>query len=205
MLNFNYSPEQIAKSLLGKYLVVRRKPSSANASGGQGKIEAYKIIETEAYVGPHDKASHAYRGRTKRNEVMFGPPGHWYVYLCYGMHHMLNLVTGPKDYPAAVLIRGVEGPHLNKRRPSSLMDYERRPTSLIIGPGRVTKALGIGKELNGKLVDRRNGLWIEDRGEKVNSRDIIKTPRIGIAYAEEWKDKPLRFILKEFAEGGKSR
>ena len=166
---YSESAQKLARDLLGKYLVRKRGK----------KIEAYKIVETEAYVGPHDKASHAYRGRTKRNEVMFGEPGHWYVYLCYGMHHMLNLVTGPKDYPAAVLIRGVEG---------------------AVGPGRVTTLLGVDKALNGKPAGVASGFWIEDRGEKINPRDIIKTPRIGIDYAEEWKDKPLRFVLKT---GGK--
>src|SRR3989344_1000157 len=95
--------QTVAHSLLGKYLVRRVN----------GKTKAYKITETEAYVGPHDKASHAHRGKTKRNEVMFGPPGHWYVYFTYGMHYMLNIVTGRDGYPSAVLIRGIIGPISN--------------------------------------------------------------------------------------------
>lgn len=161
----------IALSLLGKYLVRRVN----------GKTKAYKIVETEAYVGPHDKASHAHRGRTARNEPMWGPAGHWYVYLTYGMHYMLNLVTGKDGYPAAVLIRGVIGTDGTK----------------ISGPGRLTKALKIDKRLNTKKASRTNGLWIEDRGVKIPRWKIKRTPRIGIAYAEEWVDKPLRFTLSD--------
>jgi DNA-3-methyladenine glycosylase len=88
---------------------------------------------------------------------------------------MLNIVTGKEKYPAAVLIRGVEG---------------------ITGPGRITKALKINKLLNAKLLNKNSGLWIEDRGVKIKKEDIIKTPRTGINYAEEWKDKPYRFLLE---------
>src|SRR6185436_20546414 len=106
----------VARELLGKYLV--RKV-------GQ-KTVAYKITEVEAYIGPHDLASHASKGRTKRTEVMFGHPGHWYVYLIYGMYEMLNIVTDKFNYPSAVLIRGVEG---------------------VSGPGRLTKTLKITRAL----------------------------------------------------------
>lgn len=156
----------VARELLGKYLVRKRGK----------KTLSYKILETEAYIGPHDKASHAHKGRTKRTEVMFGPPGHWYVYFTYGIHHMLNVVTREEGYPAAVLIRGVEG---------------------ISGPGRLTKALGITLIENTKPVTRATGLWIEDRGEKVRQRDILRTPRIGIGYAEEWVGKPYRYLSKD--------
>src|SRR3982750_2212294 len=106
----------LARWLLGKYLV-RRWPD--------GRDEARMIIEVEAYHGESDQACHARAGRTKRTEVLYGPGGIWYVYLCYGIHEMLNLVVGPRDWPAAILIRGVEG---------------------AIGPGRVTKALGIHRQ-----------------------------------------------------------
>ena len=109
----------LARWLLGKHLV-RRFPD--------GREEARMIVETEAYDGERDLACHARAGRTKRTEVMYAAGGIWYVYLCYGVHELLNLVVGPRDWPAAILIRGVEG---------------------AIGPGRVTKALG---------VDRRTGL-----------------------------------------------
>ena len=161
---FDREADVVAQSLLGKYLVCRC----------EGEVTAYRIIETEAYLGAHDKACHSHKGRTKRTEVLFGEPGHWYVYLCYGIHEMLNVVVGPGENPAAVLIRGVEG---------------------IVGPGRVTKALGVTRKLYGKKIGTPSGLWIEDRNKKVPPRDIVVTPRIGISYAEEWAEKPLRFTL----------
>ena len=110
------------------------------------------ITEVEAYDGERDRACHARRGRTARNAVMYEPGGVWYVYLCYGVHEMLNLVTGPPDYPAAVLIRGIEGAP---------------------GPGRLTKALGIDRRLNGAVCAPESGLWIEDRGVRL-PRGAIK-------------------------------
>lgn len=134
------------------------------------------ITEVEAYDGPEDKACHASRGRTARTSVLFGPPGHWYVYLCYGIHEMLNLVTGPEGYPAAVLIRGVEG---------------------FVGPGRVTKALGIDRRFNTRPADRAAGLWIERPSRAPDPAQILATPRIGVDYAGlEWASKPWRFVLR---------
>ena len=132
------------------------------------------ITETEAYVGPEDKASHAHRGKTSRNAPMFGPAGRWYVYFTYGMHWMLNIVTGRKDYPAAVLIRGVEG---------------------ISGPGRVTKKLKIDKRFNNKSASQRVGLWIEDHEIKIKKSKIKRLPRVGVDYAGKWAKKPLRFTF----------
>jgi len=134
------------------------------------------ITETEAYNGFNDKASHAHRGKTKRNSVMFGRPGYFYVYLTYGMHYMLNIVTGEEGFPAAVLIRGVNG---------------------ISGPGRLTKALHIAKYQNKKPADKKIGLWVEDREVAVSPREIESTARVGIHYAEEWVEKPYRFLLKK--------
>ncbi len=163
---FERSTNIVAQELLGKFLV--RKIGA--------KEIAVMITETEAYDGPHDKASHAHRGRTKRNEPMFGNAGVWYVYLCYGVHEMLNIVTGPRQYPAAVLIRGVEGAN---------------------GPGKVTKMLKIGRTFNNKKSVRANGLWIEDRGVRVAPRDIRHAARIGVAYAGPvWSRKKYRYILK---------
>jgi len=163
---FDRTTSVVAKDLLGKYLV--RK---------SGKREiAFMITETEAYHGFHDKASHASRGQTPRNTPMFSEAGTIYVYFTYGMHWMLNIVCGKEGYPAAVLIRGVEGIH---------------------GPARLTKALNIDKRLNTKRFSRESGLWIEDRGVKVSKKDILATSRIGIHYAEEWTHKPWRFILKQ--------
>lgn len=132
------------------------------------------ISEVEAYVGPEDKASHAHRGKTLRNVPMFGPAGRWYVYFTYGMHWMLNVVTGPDGYPAAVLIRGVEG---------------------ISGPARLTKKLKIDKRFNNKSVSQRTGLWIENHGIKIKKYKIKRLPRVGVNYAGKWAKKPLRFTF----------
>lgn len=153
-----------ARELLGKYLVRRI---------GRREI-ILPITEVEAYVGTHDKASHASRGMTPRNSVMFGPPGMWYVYFTYGMHWMLNIVTEQEGYPAAVLIRGVEG---------------------ISGPARVTKFFKIDGRLNGKPANRKTGLWIEDRGVRIPPRLVRRSPRIGVEYAGPWREKVWRFYL----------
>jgi DNA-3-methyladenine glycosylase len=155
---------EVAEDLLGKTLVRKR---------GAGKIAAI-ITEVEAYDGMNDRACHAHRGRTPRNEVMFGPAGHFYVYFIYGMHWMLNIVTGEEGYPAAVLIRGIE-------------TYE--------GPGKLTRALGIDRSFNGKSSHPRNGLWVEDRGLILPKRAIMRTPRIGVAYAGTSAKLPYRFVL----------
>jgi DNA-3-methyladenine glycosylase len=169
---FNRRTPLVAEELIGKFMV--------RSIGGRER--AYMITETEAYDGPRDKACHAHRGKTLRNEIMFRDAGHMYVYFTYGMHWMLNLVTGPSEYPAAVLLRGVEG---------------------ISGPARVTKALGINKELNGKLLGKKSGMWIEDRGVKIKPSRIFRGPRIGIRYAGEyWMNKKYRFLLKEEKKKG---
>lgn len=157
---------EVARQLLGKYLVCRV---------GKKTIAAM-ITGVEAYDGPRDKASHASRGRTKRNAPMFGPAGHWYVYFTYGMHWMLNIVTREKGYPAAVLIRGVEG---------------------VNGPARVTKFFKLGKLQNGKLADRTTGLWIEERGARIAPSRIKRSARIGVPYAGPvWAKKRYRFYLE---------
>jgi DNA-3-methyladenine glycosylase len=146
-------------------------------------------VETEAYDGEADLACHACRGKTARNRIMYEPGGVWYVYLVYGFHYMLNIVTGEKDYPAAVLIRGIEG---------------------AIGPGRTTKALNADLRFNGKSADKKTGLWIEEPGagaekkaesgtagkEEIRKQKIRRAPRIGVAYAGVWAKKPYRFILE---------
>ncbi|MBU6431402.1 MAG: DNA-3-methyladenine glycosylase [Patescibacteria group bacterium] len=156
---------EAAEDLLGKYLVRRL---------GDKEI-ALKINEVEAYDGFEDKASHAHTGKTERNKVMFGEAGNLYVYLTYGMHNMLNIVTNKKDYPAAILIRGA---------------------GEINGPGRLTRFLKIDRKLNGKNTSVKTGLWFEDRGERANKRKTKRTARIGVGGAGPiWSEKDYRFIL----------
>lgn len=166
---FNRSTLKVAEELLGKYLVRKYR----------GKFISAMIIEVEAYDGPKDKASHASRGMTPRTRVMFGPAGHWFVYFTYGMHWMLNVVTGKEGYPAAVLIRGVEG---------------------VSGPGRVTKFFHIDKRSNGRMADKKSGLWIENRGVKIKGVKIKRTPRIGVLYAGSyWSKKKWNLSLTKSA------
>jgi len=139
-----------------------------------GVQTAYMITETEAYEGADDRASHASKGRTKRTEVMFGKAGRWYVYLIYGMYTMLNIVTGDDGHPSAVLIRAVEE---------------------ISGPGRLTKRLGITGAMNAMSAGYDAGLWIEDRGERIDPLRRKKTPRVGVDYAGPiWAKKEWRFV-----------
>ena len=163
---FNRPTLEVAKGILGKSLC--RKLDD-------GTITRHCIIEVEAYDGPGDKACHGAKGLTPRTEVMFGPAGHWYVYLCYGIHWMLNIVTGPKDYPAALLIRGLNS---------------------VSGPGRLTRSLGINKSFNGLASSPNSRLWIESSPENSEKLKIKRTPRIGIDYAgPKWAAKPYRFII----------
>ncbi|WHZ23313.1 MAG: DNA-3-methyladenine glycosylase II [Nitrospira sp.] len=160
---------QVARSLIGKYLI---------RENGRGRI-AGKIIETEAYIGPEDKACHASKGRTARTEVLFGPPGHAYVYLCYGMYEMLNVVTEAEGFPAAILLRAVEC-----------------DGTLIDGPGRLTRAFDVDRRLNRLDLTAGEALWFEDRGEVVLRGSVKTHPRIGVDYAGEWAKKPWRFRLE---------
>lgn len=152
--------KEVAPLILGSFLLKDGKKA--------------KVIETEAYCGEKDLACHASKGRTKRTEVMYGAPGTIYVYLCYGMHHMLNIVVAGEGEPEAILVRGVE------------IDGER-----ISGPGRVTKALGIDMGLNGKALGEKLDLEISEDESQYTSG-----PRIGVDYAGAWAKKKLRFLLK---------
>ncbi|HZJ53703.1 MAG TPA: DNA-3-methyladenine glycosylase [Myxococcaceae bacterium] len=158
----------VARALLGKVLV----------HGGS----AGRIVETEAYVGAHDLACHAARGRTARTQILWGPPGRAYVYFVYGMHWCFNAVTGREGRPAAVLVRGLE--------PIARFDGPVR----LDGPGRLCRALGITGAQNGAdLVS--SGLRILD-APAVPFRAVDRGPRIGVDYAEDWAERPLRFWVR---------
>lgn len=177
---------QVAKDLLGKVIVTRFG----------GEVTAGMITETEAYAGATDKASHAYGNRrTNRTEVMYANGGVAYVYLCYGIHHLFNVVTNVQDVPHAVLIRAVEpleGIDIMLERRGK----EKLQPSLTAGPGAMSVALGIythhtGMELNSGL------LTIEDRGIKVTKKNIVATTRIGVAYAMDDAMRPYRFYIRD--------
>jgi DNA-3-methyladenine glycosylase len=163
---FTRPAAQVARDLLGKVLIRKQGP----------RLATHIVTETEAYEGTHDLASHSARGRTARTEVMFGPAGHLYVYRIYGLHWMLNIVTGEIDEAAAVLIRGLD---------------------LVNGPGRVAAALRIDASLNGCAAAKATGLWFEDVGGPPAKMRIRRTPRIGVDYAGPiWAAKKLRFVLQ---------
>jgi DNA-3-methyladenine glycosylase len=157
------------------------------------------IVECEAYIGQDDTACHASRGRTRRNEVMFGPPGHAYIYFTYGMHWMLNVVTEAEGFPAAVLLRAiqpVEGIE-TMRALRHAQGSPRADRDLTGGPARLTQALAIGKTLNGADLVAGDYLWLE-RGASVPDGSVGRGPRIGIRYAAE-KDRlaPWRFWVRD--------
>lgn len=171
---YNQPTLKVAQDLLGCFLI--RKIGN--------KTIKTKIIETEAYNGPKDLASHASRGKTPRNSVMFGESGTIYVYFTYGMHYMLNVVTEKKDYPAAVLIRAVESVSLDKEKLNTR------------GPARLTKTLKIDKSFNNlPIYTKKCGLWIEGRDEDIKKAQIKKAKRVGIDYAGIYKNKLWRFLL----------
>lgn len=163
---FNRPTPLVAEELLGKFLIREY----------EGHRWVLMITEVEAYDGPDDKASHAYKGRTERTEPMFAHAGTLYVYLVYGMHWMLNIVTGPKDYPAAILVR------------SALIMLPTGEIEHIDGPAKLTRFLRIGKEFNAQEATEQSGLWFEDRDMAIPREHIIRKKRIGVDYAAEGKD-----------------
>ena len=172
-------PRAVARDLLGRLLV---------RDTAEGRV-AGRIVEVEAYEGATDPASHAYRGETRRNRVMFGPGGHAYVYFTYGMHYCMNVVTGPPGRAQAVLVRAlepVEGVTIMRRR-RGVESTER----LARGPGCVARALGLTRADDG-LDLTRGPLWILDAPAKREGRRILRTPRIGIRHAAE---RPWRYVL----------
>jgi DNA-3-methyladenine glycosylase len=181
---YNRGAEQVARDLLGCWLV-HREPRG-------GRLVTGRIVETEAYMGEADRACHAHAGRTARNAVMYGPPGHAYVFFVYGMHDMMNVVCRPEGCPEAVLIRALEpGPSveaMRRRRPGVLAVHD-----LASGPGKLCRALGITRELNG--ADLCGGrLWIV-RGDRLPGERVRRGPRIGVHYAGIDAKRPLRFWL----------
>ncbi|MFB6212350.1 MAG: DNA-3-methyladenine glycosylase [Candidatus Magasanikbacteria bacterium] len=177
--NFFRKPAlEVAEKLVGNLLV--RKFQNGNK-------KYFKIIETEAYTGPEDKACHASKKPTDRTEVMFGPPGFWYVYLVYGIHLMLNVITNPKGHPAGVLIRALKP--IDQTNHFSFSDLN--------GPGKLTRELDIDKSLDGKKVSTENGVWFQKSAKEFTDNQIKKTPRIGVEYADQWANKPYRFVLDE--------
>jgi len=175
---------EVARDLLGKKLVVPNR---------RGKRVAGIIVETEAYRGPEDRASHAWNNRrTNRTETMYAIGGTAYVYFVYGMYNQFNVVTNVKGIPHAVLVRAlepVESLDVIRRRRPGRSEYE-----LTSGPGRLCLALGIDRRLDkADLLGRR--VWIEE-GVSVSPRQIARGPRVGIDYAEKWVTKPWRFWIK---------
>jgi DNA-3-methyladenine glycosylase len=162
--------DEVAPELLGMHLVRTL----------DDEVMIGRIVEAEAYLGPPDLAAHASKGRTKRTSVMFGPPGHAYVYLIYGMHHCLNAVTGPGEFASAVLLRAVE------------------PVSGVAGatngPGRLCRAMKIDLSLYGR--DLTGGeLVIARPPDGPGAFEIERSPRVGVDYAKDWVDRPLRFTI----------
>ena len=154
----------LASSLVGKLLCRNMGGTAVRA----------RILETECYFGEEDTACHAHKGRTPRTDVMYGEGGRAYVYLCYGIHELLNITTGIEGHPEAVLIRAVEG---------------------AVGPGRVTKLLSVGRALNKCEMTVESGLWLEDDGYRP---EIIALPRVGIDYAaNEDRERLWRFVDKK--------
>jgi DNA-3-methyladenine glycosylase len=163
---------QVARALLGKVLV--------HKTGG--KTRSGRIVETEAYLGQHDLASHSSRGRTPRTELLFGPAGHAYVYFIYGMYFCFNVVTGRLGVPSAVLVRGLE--------PVSGLEPHTRTD----GPGRLTRALGIGRAENGADLTT-SSLYILD-GPPPKRGSVRRGPRVGVEYAGSWARRPFRFWVE---------
>ncbi|MBY0542071.1 MAG: DNA-3-methyladenine glycosylase [Sphingobacteriaceae bacterium] len=175
----------IAVQLLGKQLFTLI----------EGKLVGGTIVETEAYNGVIDKASHAYGGRfTPRTSIMYEAGGVSYVYLCYGIHHLFNVVTGIKGSPHAVLIRGLE-PIVGI---DTMLMRRKMPTlasRITAGPGALAQALGIDRKLNAKDLLGEE-IWIEDNGISYKKEQITSSPRVGVAYAEDDALLPYRFYIK---------
>ena len=176
----------LSQQLLGMYL----------CTDLGGELTSGKIVETEAYKAPEDKASHAFGNRrTQRTETMFQQGGHAYIYLCYGIHHLFNVVTGPEGSAHAILIRALEPmdgiDQMLRRRNMTKVNYR-----LTNGPGILTKALGLTTSLNGKNLLEGDKVWIEDRNARIDPKDVLRSSRVGVDYAEECASWEWRFRIR---------
>lgn len=182
---FHRDTEEVARNLLGRHLVRRL----------DGETLVLRIVETEAYLGAPDAASHAAGGhRSPRVESLYLPGGHAYVYLIYGIHHCLNVVTGEAETGSAVLLRAGE-PLAGAATMERLRGWRERPTrpgDLAGGPGKLCQALGIDRALDGVRLEEGSGLWITE-GEPVPVGRVASGPRVGVGYAGEAAGWPLRF------------
>jgi len=184
-----------AKELLGKYIVHRLG----------GKRLVGKIVETEAYIGPQDKASHAYGGKvTKRNRAEYLIGGHIYIYLVYGMYWQLNISTGPEGRPECVLIRALEpisgykNPKFKTLNPKQIQNSKFKIQNFPNGPGKLCRWLKLDKSFYGEDLTKSKRIWLEDRGEKISKSKIVASKRIGIDYAGKyWADKKWRYYIKD--------
>ena len=190
----------VARDLLGMILVRVPGGGSPGPGRGPGRLTG-RIVEVEAYDGMSDLACHASKGRTERTEPMFGPAGRAYVYLVYGMHHCLNVVTGPPGHPAAVLLRGLEPLEGGVWRDDGARPPGRAgvgrvpPATIAAGPGRLTRALGIDRSLNRADLCAPGELFIE-AGDPVPDGMVQRGPRIGVEYAGVWARKPWRLGVR---------
>lgn len=189
---FNRNTVTIARDLLGKYLCRRIS----------NNVICAKITETEAYCGQKDLACHASKGLTPRTKVMFGLPGHAYIYLIYGMYHCLNIVTREKGYPEAVLIRGAEiadsqemiDDIKNNKNLEKILAIGHSPLAVLNGPGKICRSFKIDRTLNGIDICKSKELWTEE-GEYIKQSQIKSGKRVGVNYAGKWKDKLWRFWI----------
>jgi len=174
----------VARELLGQRLV--RVLDGVRLSG--------RIVEVEAYIGEEDRASHARFGRTERNAAMYGPPGHAYVYLIYGMHHCLNLVAGPEGFPAAVLVRALE-PLEGLERMRALRSGQP-DLQLTSGPGRLCQALAIDRRFDKVDLCAPDGLLFLETGHAVDDETVVTGPRVGVRGDNAARAAPWRFYLR---------
>ncbi len=183
---FEADAQSLARSLLGATLV-RRLTNGSRLTG--------TIVETEAYLGVMDRAAHSYGGRrTRKNETMYAAAGTSYVYLIYGMYHCFNVVCGRVDEPTAVLVRALE-PREGLEAMRISRPKARRERDLCSGPGKLCQALSIDRSLDGLSLATSNGLFIEGASGPPPGSNVVRAARVGVDYAGEWADKPLRYYL----------